>query len=107
VASYEAKISSVVNEYEEKLANTLIHSNSQNSRLNDELSRTQEERAQYDNSLSSLQSQLDLKTSEVENLNVSLTERENNLLSEVEKYNSLNAEFETFKQQSSLSVSEQ
>ncbi len=107
VSSHEVKTASIINEYEEKLSNTLIHSNSQNSKLNEELAKAQLESDRSVNVLGELAQSLEVKTAEVENLSAQLNDLELRLLNEADRNTNLNSEFELFKQNASLSASEQ
>ncbi len=102
----ETKLSDVVNAYEEKLSNILIHSNAQNTKLNEELQNLQSE---LKNSIDALERSEQLsqsKTIEINSLSVELNGLKEELVNEVGRYAELKSDFEIFKQNSSLSDSD-
>jgi len=107
ISSYEDRLTTLVNEYEEKLSNTLIHSNSQNSKLNEEFIKTQEENNTLAARAEELSLELNSKSEEIIQLKTIVEQKDAAISAEESKFSALNSEFETFKQQSSLSVSEQ
>ncbi|MDI1354830.1 MAG: hypothetical protein PSX36_07925 [bacterium] len=107
VSVYESRIAALVTEYEEKLSHTLIHSTSQNSKLNEELGKAQSEHEVTMERMNALTSELLTKNTELENFSLRFSEKEEEVKNEVERFVNLSNEFESFKQQTSLSVSEQ
>ena len=100
---HQAKLSALINEYEEKLSNILIHSNTQNTKLNEELSRAQEESGESKDVISALQEDNAFKSSTIVQLNQELEHLKNELVNEVQRYAALNADFDIYKQNASLS----
>lgn len=90
-----------------KLSNTLIHSNSQNSKLNEELNKVQLESTEAVDKISALTGEIDAKNTEITQLSEQLSGLGLQLQTESLKFTGLEAEFETYKQTASLSVSEQ
>ena len=107
IQSHESKVANLISEYEEKLSNTLIHSTTQNSKLNDELNKIQEENSGSVELIQSLTNNLESKNSEITDLTSQLNELGIHLQNEIGRVSSLGSEFETYKQNASLSVSEQ
>ena len=105
--NHELKIVSLINEYEEKLSNTLIHSNLQNTKLNDELIRIQSENEQTQVNIASINSQLETKNNELNEINLKFSEVQNQLEIETDRFINLSGEFEAFKQNSLLSSGDQ
>ena len=105
--NHELKIVSFINEYEEKLSNTLIHSNLQNTKLNDELNRIQSENEQTQVNIASINSQLETKNNELNEINLKFSEVQNQLEIETDRFINLSGEFEAFKQNSLLSSGDQ
>ena len=105
--NHELKIVSLINEYEEKLSNTLIHSNLQNTKLNDELNRIQSENEQTQVNIASINSQLETKNNELNEINLKFSEVQNQLEIETDRFINLSGEFEAFKQNSLLSSGDQ
>jgi len=105
--THEQKIASIINEYEEKLSVTLIHSNGQNSKLNEELAKAQLQNESSIQQIQDLTSSIELKNNEITGLGLQITELENQLNSEVIKFSTLNTEFEEFKAKALLGNSEQ
>ncbi len=105
--NHEARLNAVVTEYEEKLSYTLIHSNAQNSKLNEELSRAQFTAENTLEQIRELSLNIEAKSNEISGLELKIGSIEQQLQNELNKYNSLNAEYETFKVNASLSASEQ
>lgn len=99
-AANEAKISALIAEYEEKLSNTLIHSTSQNSKLNEELSSVTER-------VELISDELGSRNIEIDRLNAQVTDLSTQLQAEIQKFDHLNTEYNAYKQNTSLSVSEQ
>ena len=105
--NHQLKIVSLINEYEEKLSNTLIHSNLQNTKLNDELNRIQSENEQTQVNIASINSQLETKNNELNEINLKFSEVQNQLELETDRFINLSGEFEAFKQNSILSSGDQ
>jgi chromosome segregation ATPase len=110
VLNHENKITSLINEYEEKLANTLIHSTSQNSKLNEELSRVQTEHNGSGERIDSLTLELESKDQEISRLSARLNEIEFQLqdgsLSVSDQVNELNQQITSLNQSHSEYVEE-
>ena len=104
--NYEKRISDLVMEYEEKLSNTLIHSNNQNSKLNEELSRAQHHNEYHSEIITSLNSELQARNTELADVSARLGEVEFLLRNEAERCLSVTAEFEQFRQNALLSSDE-
>lgn len=102
----ETKLSDVVNAYEEKLSNILIHSNAQNTKLNEELQNLQNELKSNVDALERNEQLNQSKTVEINNLSVELNGLKEELVNEVGRYAELKSDFEIFKQNSSLSDSD-
>ncbi len=107
ISIQENKISDLVRDYEEKLSFTLIHSNSQNSKLNDELERSQQQNESSLEKMRELTLTIDAKNSEVLSLTNQILDWELKLKTETEKFTNLTYEFEAFKQNASLTNGEQ
>lgn len=107
ISGHESKVATLINEYEEKLSNTLIHSTTQNSKLNEELNKVQEEISGSGEKLQSLSADLETKSSEITGLTSQISDLGIQLQNEAQKFGNLSLEFESYKQTSSLSVSEQ
>lgn len=107
ISRYENRITALIAEYEEKLSNTLIHSNAQNSKLNEELTRIQAENNGSIGKMQALFDELASKHATVADLTSKLNTAELQWHEEAGKFKDLNAEFEGFRQNASLSVSEQ
>jgi chromosome segregation ATPase len=105
-SGYDEKIESIINGYEEKLSNVLIHSNAQNTRLTYELTKSQLDNDQANEKIRELVIHIDSQNSEFENLTAELTNFQIQLRSEAEKFLNLTNEFDVFKQNSSLTNSE-
>lgn len=103
----EILVKEITSGYEEKLSNTLIHSNLQNSKLTEELNKAQLENDHYKEKARELVYHVDAQNSQMEVLNTSVAHFEALLKSETQKLTDLNNEFESFKLTSSLSSSEQ
>ena len=101
--AHEAKLSALINEYDEKLSNILIHSNTQNTKLNEELGKVQEELRENRNSMSTLQEDNAIKGATIVKLNEELAQLKNELVTEAQRYATLNADFDIYKQNASLS----
>ena len=107
VQNHEAKVTSLIGEYEEKLSNTLIHSTTQNSKLSEELIKIQEENSDSGERFEALCKDLESKDLHISELNLQLGSLGIQLQAGTEKIENLSAEFEGYKQNASLSVSEQ
>ncbi|MCW3077492.1 MAG: hypothetical protein JWO32_2101 [Bacteroidetes bacterium] len=103
----ETLVQEITSGYEEKLSNTLIHSNLQNSKLTEELNKAQLENDHYKEKARELVYHVDAQNSQLEVLNTSVNHFESLLKAETQKLSDLNNEFENFKLTSSLSSSEQ
>lgn len=102
----ENKISGLIHDYEEKLSVTLIHSNSQNSKLNDELEKVRFENENAGQQILELTSLLELKSNELLLFGDKIANLENQLIIESTKFDNLNVEFEEFKSKALLSNTE-
>ncbi len=105
--NHQTEINSVISGYEEKLSHALIHSNAQNTKLTDELTKVQGDFEGSLETIRELSSNLELKDSEISNLSMQLANLELQLVNETNKLLNLNNEFENFKQHTLLSNSEQ
>ncbi len=105
--AYEQKIASLINEYEEKLSNAVIHSNSQNSRLGEELEQVRLENEKANDRITALTVNLNSKEVECEELTTRLSAFEMQLRNETERFIALTEEFGAFKQNTLLSNDEQ
>jgi chromosome segregation ATPase len=101
------QLQNLTSNYEEKLSNTLIHSNLSNTKLTEELSKAQLEGDHFKEKVKELIIHIDSQNSTVEDLSTQLLNTQQYLKNEGERLVNLNLEFETFKQNSSLSSSEQ
>jgi chromosome segregation ATPase len=102
----ENKISGLIHDYEEKLSVTLIHSNSQNSKLNDELEKVRLENENAGQQIQEMTSLLELKSNEMLLFGNKITDLENQLIIESTKFDNLNVEFDEFKSKALLSNTE-
>jgi chromosome segregation ATPase len=107
ILGHETKIASLINEYEEKLSNTLIHSTTQNSKLNDELTKIREESGDNGEMIRSLTEEVTSKNLEITDLTTQITNLSEQLSGESGKVEALSLDFENYKQNASLSVNEQ
>ncbi len=105
--AHELKVSGLINEYEEKLSVTLIHSNTQNTKLNDELTKALLQNEQSVQQIQDLTSSIELKSAEVLNLGLQISDLENQLNIESAKFTELNASFEEYKVKALMGNSEQ
>ncbi len=105
-ALLESKMSEVVKAYEEKLSNMLIHSNAQNTKLNEELQHLQLELKNTVESLEASEQLNQSKTIEIHNLSLELNNLKEELVNEAGRYAELKSDFEIFRQNSSLSDSD-
>ncbi|HQQ93122.1 MAG TPA: hypothetical protein PLQ93_01100 [Bacteroidia bacterium] len=102
----EQKTTELIASYEEKLSNILIHSNAQNSKLNEELERLQLELQQARENLSLTMAQRESQELKLESMQNELQGLQNELVQEAVRYAELNSEFGIFKQNASLSDDE-
>ena len=93
--------------YEEKLSNTLIHSNHQNTKLTEELSKAQTDGEHFNAKITELSTHIESQNAIVEDLSTQLLNTQQYLKNEVDRFVNLNLDFESFKQNSTLSNSEQ
>jgi chromosome segregation ATPase len=104
--AHEARIASLIAEYEEKLSNTLIHSNIQNSKLNEELSRAQVSNESNADLISTLNNEIESKNTEISDLYTRLGDVEFQLRNETERLLTITSEFDQFRQNASLTADE-
>ena len=107
IASHESRVNQIVNDYEEKLSVTLIHSNAQNSKLNEELSKAQSDQDATLEKVRELSLFIEGQTLRLDEQLYKIAELETKLQEETQKFMSLEGDFEGFKQSASLSNSEQ
>lgn len=105
--AHDLRVNTLINEYEEKLSVTLIHSNAQNTKLNDELAKAQLQNEQAVQQIHDLTACIESKSAEVLQLGVQLSNLESQLTNENAKFNELNGAFEEFKLKALLGNSEQ
>ena len=105
--AHDLHVNTLINEYEEKLSVTLIHSNSQNSKLNEELAKAVLQNEQSVQQIQELTISVETKSAEVMHLGIQLSNLENQLNEETAKFNYLNNEFEDFKVKALMGNSEQ
>jgi chromosome segregation ATPase len=103
---YEARIADLINDYESKLSNTLIHSNSQNSRLNDEIERSRIEGERIAEQISNLTMEVQQKDAEVAAGVARMGELELQLRNEAERFLSMESEYSAFRENALLSTDE-
>ena len=101
------QLENLSSKYEERLSNTLIHSTSQNSKLTEELGKAQFENDQFQTKIRGLSIHLDSQATDIESLSLQLSNLKNSLNIETQRFSEISTEFENFKQNSSLSNSEQ
>jgi chromosome segregation ATPase len=106
VGGYESRIATLIQEYEDKLSNTLIHSNAQNSKLNEELGKSREEQDRFTLELSDLTNQLQAHVSRVSELEQDVLDRDLRLSAQQLELSETSSAFETFRNQASQSESE-
>lgn len=104
---YVNQIGTLSEKYEERLANTLIHSNSQNTKLNEEMSKVLLENEQFKEKIREMSIHMDSKNSDIESLTLQLSHFRSQLETEEQRFAGLSAEFENFKQTTLLSNSDQ
>ena len=97
----------LTNGYEAKLSNTLIHSTSQNSKLMGELEKMQVENDQLKEKIHGLVVHVDSQGTDIESLTLQLTSLQQLLTLETNKFSELTLEYENFKQNATLTSSEQ
>ena len=107
IAAHENRVNQIVNDYEEKLSVTLIHSNAQNSKLNEELSKAQSDQDATLEKVRELSLFIEGQTLRLDEQLYKIAELETKLQEETQKFMSLEGDFESFKQSASLSNSEQ
>lgn len=107
INNHQGELSSVIAGYEEKLSHALIHSNSQNSKLSEELDRVNTEFGASLEKIRELTANLESRNSEISELSSQVSHFELMLTKETNKFTALNEEFEAFRQNSLLSNSEQ
>ena len=107
MAAHESRVNQIVNDYEEKLSVTLIHSNAQNSKLNEELSKAQSDQDASLEKVRELSLFIEGQTLRLDEQLFKIAELETKLQEETQKFMSLEGDFESFKQSASLSNSEQ
>ena len=107
IAAHESRVNQIVNDYEEKLSVTLIHSNAQNSKLNEELSKAQSDQDATLEKVRELSLFIEGQTLRLDEQLYKIAELETKLQEETQKFMSLEGDFEGFKQSASLSNSEQ
>lgn len=105
-STLETQLSEVVSSYEEKLSNILIHSNAQNTKLNEELQNLQNELKAAVEGLTLSEQSNQSKTAEINQLNLELQGLKEELVNEAGRYAELKSDFEIFRQNSSLSDSD-
>jgi chromosome segregation ATPase len=98
VTANESRIAALIAEYEEKLSNTLIHSNQQNSKLNEELTRAQASNENSGTVINSLTEEVEARRTDVDTLKVKVEELEMQLRNEAERYLALSGEYAAFKE---------
>ena len=103
----ELKVNGLINEYEEKLSVTLIHSNTQNSKLNEELAKALLQNEQSIQQIQDLTGSIDSKSAELVNLGLQITDLESQLNAETNKFNEMNASFEEYKVKALMGNSDQ
>ncbi len=106
-ADFKQQFEDISNQYEERLSNTLIHSNSQNSKLSDDLAKVVQENEAFKNKINELALFLNTQNDDIISLTTQLSLLQNALNTETNKFAQVSSEFESFKQSSSLSNSEQ
>jgi chromosome segregation ATPase len=106
VTANESRIAALIAEYEEKLSNTLIHSNQQNSKLNEELTRAQASNENSGTVINSLTEEVEARRSDVDTLTVKVEELEMQLRNEAERYLALSGEYAAFKENALLTNDE-
>jgi chromosome segregation ATPase len=104
---YVSQIGNLAEKYEERLSNTLIHSNSQNTKLNEELGKVLLENDQFKEKIREMSIHIDSQHSDIESLTLQLNHFRSQLEAEEQRFAALSAEFESFKQSSLLSNSDQ
>lgn len=107
IAAHESRVNQIVNDYEEKLSVTLIHSNAQNSKLNEELSKAQSDQDATLEKVRELSLFIEGQTLRLDEQLYKIAELETKLQEETQKFMSLEGDYEGFKQSASLSNSEQ
>lgn len=105
-STLETQLSEVVSAYEEKLSNILIHSNAQNTKLNEELQNLQNELKTAVEGLTLSEQSNQSKTNEINQLNLELQSLKEELVNEAGRYAELKSDFDIFRQNSSLSDSD-
>jgi chromosome segregation ATPase len=103
---YESRIAELINDYEAKLSNTLIHSTSQNSRLNEELERSRTDGERGSELINDLRAQLEAKEADMASGAVRIGELEAMLRNEADRLLSLETEFNAFREHAALSTDE-
>lgn len=106
VSAYEVRMTELVAEYEEKLANTLIHSNAQNSKLADELSKSREENSELALKYEDLTNQHTAQVTQLTDLQSLLLQKDLDLGLKQSDLENLQQEFNAFQEQSQLTESE-
>lgn len=104
---HELRMAEISAEYESKLSNTLIHSNSQNSRFSEDFAKVQSELESALVENRNLITSLDVRNSEYALLELRLLSSETQLSEGSARFQQLLGEFEQFRSQSAMSSSEQ
>lgn len=104
---HENQVADLTTDYEARLSNTLIHSNAQNSKLTEELEKARLENTEFQGKIQGLVIHIDAQGTDIESLSVQLSNLQTQLNLETTRFSDLSLEFENFKQNSSLTSSEQ
>ena len=97
VANSENVIESLKSEYESRLSNAVIHSTSQASKLNEDLSGLLTENEHFKEKIREMVYHIDNQNSQIENFTNELAIKTNELSDQIEALTSLNSEFDNYK----------
>lgn len=92
--------------YEDKLANTLIHSNAQNTKLTEELNKFVLENEHFKEKIREMVYHIDAQNTQIEKLSRDAEIKGEELGKQAERYNTLSLEFEAYKATQQLSAGE-